>query len=451
MAADSEGPRPGDRHRPFARSYCGPPPRLTPAASARNRHYAESVERKRRVINIAASIAAAVSFLFSVIQLITQQGGFHVGVLNFIAASIFACIPLLHRVHPLVAPLTLVFASFVSLTVICVSLGTGSGLQFYFLVSATVALLVFGTDHVVLASVLAAVNAALVIFLEFTVPNDTGSQPEWSLKLGFATSVVTAFIIVAATLLYALRAIERAESAMDAEYERSEELLTNILPGTVAERLKNPSTTIIADKYEDASVLFADIAGYTERASQTPPADLVEFLNRLYSEFDALVDRHGLEKIKTSGDSYIVVSGVPEPRADHLEALGCLALRMRDALAGLADPRGREVPLRIGIGAGPVVAGVVGTRRFFYDVWGDAVNVASRMESTGVVGRIQVPEAVYARLDSEVVLEARGEVDVKGKGVMRTWFLNEQRDGASGLPGLVLADQDPGVTGSRAQ
>jgi adenylate cyclase len=175
-------------------------------------------------------------------------------------------------------------------------------------------------------------------------------------------------------------------------------------------------------------VLFADIAGYTERASDTTPTDLVEFLNRLYTDFDRLVERHGLEKIKTSGDCYIVVSGVPEPRPDHLEALACLALGMADAVAGLTDPRGRAVPLRIGMGAGPVVAGVVGTRRFFYDVWGDAVNVASRMESTGADGRIQVPHRVFERLKGDFELEERGDVVVKGKGVMRTWFLVAQRD-----------------------
>lgn len=211
----------------------------------------------------------------------------------------------------------------------------------------------------------------------------------------------------------------------------SESLLANILPASIAIRLKNPATTIIADKYDDASVLFADIAGYTERASQSTPADLVEFLNLLYTEFDRLVEQHGLEKIKTSGDCHMVVSGVPEPRPDHLEAVACLALKMGDAIVGLTDQVGQAVPIRIGMGVGPVVAGVVGTRRFFYDVWGDAVNVASRMESTGTQGRIQVPQEVYERLKDSFVFEPRGEVEIKGKGVMRTWFLVAQRDDVS--------------------
>jgi adenylate cyclase len=204
--------------------------------------------------------------------------------------------------------------------------------------------------------------------------------------------------------------------------------LANILPATIAERLKDPSRTIIADKYDDASILFADIAGYTQRASETTPSDLVRFLDRLYTDLDVLVDRHGLEKVKTSGDSYMVVSGVPQPRADHVEALACLALDMADAVSDLKDPQGRDVPLRIGIAAGPVVAGVVGARKFFYDVWGDAVNVASRMETTDVEGRIQVPQNVYERLNHSFVLEKRGAVDVKGKGLMQTWYLVGRRD-----------------------
>jgi adenylate cyclase len=204
-------------------------------------------------------------------------------------------------------------------------------------------------------------------------------------------------------------------------------LLTNILPASIADRLKNPATDVIADSYDDASVLFADIADFTERASQAVPSELVEFLNRLYTDLDGLADRRGLEKIKTSGDCYMVVSGVPDPRPDHLEALARLALDIVDTVAGLRDPLGQPVSLRIGLAAGPVVAGVVGARRFFYDVWGDAVNLAARMESTDREGRIQVPRNVYERLESDFVFEERGDVDVKGKGTVHTWYLVGER------------------------
>jgi class 3 adenylate cyclase len=246
--------------------------------------------------------------------------------------------------------------------------------------------------------------------------------------------------MVVVTVWFALRDTARAEAVMEAQYKRSEALVANILPASIADRLKEPERSIIADKYDDASVLFADIVGFTERASITAPADLVRFLDRLYSAFDALVEKHGLEKIKVSGDSYMVVSGVPRPRPDHVHALADLALDMADIAAEMKDSHGRSVPLRMGLACGPVVAGVVGSRRFFYDVWGDAVNVASRMESTDSEGRIQVPELVYERLEDEFVLRERGYVDVKGKGIMRTWYLVGRKP-VTDRSGNVLAEE----------
>ena len=312
---------------------------------------------------------------------------------------------------------------------ICYTIGTGSGLQFYFLVSATLVVLVFGIERIVLASMIVAVGVAATIALELLVPNDRGLGPHWSLTVGFVSSAIFSAVMVVATVWYAMREVDRAEKAMEAEYQRSESLLANILPASIASRLKDPTRTIIADKYDDASILFADIAGYTKRASDTTPTELVSFLDTLYTDLDALVDKHGLEKIKTSGDSYMVVSGVPQPRPDHVQAIACLALDMADAVADLKDPQGRAVPLRMGLASGPVVAGVVGARKFFYDVWGDAVNVAARMESTDVEGRIQVPQSVYERLKEEYVLEERGDVDIKGKGLMHTWYLVGRRTG----------------------
>jgi adenylate cyclase len=206
---------------------------------------------------------------------------------------------------------------------------------------------------------------------------------------------------------------------------------------------------VIADRYDEATVLFADMAGFTARTGDTTPEDLVKFLNRVFSDFDRLVEHHGLEKIKTSGDAYMVVSGVPRRRADHASALARLELDMREAASDLRDPHGRDVPIRIGIASGPVVAGVVGTRKFFYDVWGDAVNVASRMESTGIAGKIQLAEEVYEHLKDDFVLEKRGIIDVKGKGQMPTWFLigtertPVQSKAVTSLPGHFSAGDAP--------
>lgn len=410
------------------RPVCVPEVALESRVPARTRHHAESAARHRRVLNLAAMISAAISVLFGVQGLLIDLDPWWIPFVNLSSAVIFATIPWLCRFGELLAPLVFFLVAYATITVVCVHLGTGSGVQFYYLVAAAIMIVVLGIDHILIASTLAAAGAVTVILLELLVPDDTETQPPWAYTTSFILTVISAWILVVATLWYALREIRRAREAMEAEYERSERLLTNILPATIAERLKDPSRNVIADKYDDASILFADIADYTKRASDTAPGDLVRFLDRLYTDLDALVDRHGLEKVKTSGDSYMVVSGVPQPRADHIEALACLALDMADAVADLKDPKGRDVPLRIGLAAGPVVAGVVGARKFFYDVWGDAVNVAARMETTDVEGRIQVPHDVYERLNHAFVLEERGEVDVKGKGVMHTWYLVGRRD-----------------------
>lgn len=385
--------------------------------------YPKSVARQQRVLTRASRIGAVVSAFYTLLGIFIGRDVLAITLLSAVSTVIYLGIPLLYRYGELVAPMVFIIAAYVFITVLCLRIGTGTGIQFYYLVGASIAVLVLGIDHIALASVAAAVGAVITVALQLTVPENTGVQPDWAYAIGYMVSVATSWLMVIAIVWSALREITRAEWVIEAEYLRSESLLANILPAKIAERLKDPSRTVIADKYDDASVLFADIAGFTSRASDTAPTDLVRFLDQLYTKLDALVDRHGLEKIKTSGDSYMVVSGVPDQRPDHLEALAQLALDMADAVADLKDPRGRAVPLRIGLAAGPVVAGVVGARKFFYDVWGDAVNVAARMETTDVEGRIQVPQDVYDRLKRDFVFEERGDIDVKGKGVMHTWYL----------------------------
>jgi adenylate cyclase len=392
-------------------------------AVARNRHYDAATAQRRRLLSVATGLAAIVTAGFGVLQLIFSQSFGYLGFINLGTAALLAAIPLLYRFGELIAPLAFITVAYVAMTFLCWHLGTGTGLQFYFLVAAAAAVMIVGIERMGVAIAVAAVGVSLVIAIQFTVPHETGAEPPWFITVGFIVNTIAAGVLAVAVVWYGLRQIASAEAALEQEYARSEALLANILPASIAERLKEGSRSVIADKYDDASILFADIAGYTERASDTPPEELVAFLDDLYTSLDALVTRHGLEKVKTSGDAYMVVSGVPLPRPDHLEALAHLALDIADAVAGLTDSRGRAVPLRIGLASGPVVAGVVGSQRFFYDVWGDAVNVASRMESTVAAGRIQLPENDYQRLCGRFVFEERGDVEVKGKGVMHTWYL----------------------------
>ena len=403
----------------------------------RNQHYADIAARRARALNIAAWLAVTVSATFVVMQIVTRTWSWQVSTVNAGAMLIFAIVPWLQRFGELVAPLTFIGAAYVTVFAIGWDTGTGSGSQMFFLVGACLVVLLLGIEHIVLASALAAVAAGLIIAVEFLVPRDTGLQPAWAQSTSFVITAISSVMVVVVTVWFALRDTARAEAVMEAEYDRSEALLANMLPASIADRLKESGRSVIADKYDEASVMFADIVGFTERASSTAPADLVRFLDRLYSDFDALVDKHGLETIKVSGDSYMVVSGVPRPRPDHVQALADFALDMVEVAAGLKDPHGLALPLRVGMACGPVVAGVVGSRRFFYDVWGDAVNVASRMESTDSVGRIQVPEDIYERLKDEFVLQERGHIEVKGKGIMRTWYLVGRKAVAGETPDLV--------------
>ena len=222
---------------------------------------------------------------------------------------------------------------------------------------------------------------------------------------------LTAYLL----LQYAIR-------ARNAALAQSDRLLLNVLPRSIADRLKR-DPGVIAERYDDVTVLFADIADFTPFAERTSPEQVVGVLDQIFSAFDDLTARHGLEKIKTIGDAYMVAGGLPTPRADHAEAVVALAIDMLAELARLRRELGLELAIRIGIDSGPVVAGVIGRRKFIYDLWGDPVNTASRMESHGVVGRIQVTEAMYQRLRGRYRFEDRGVAEVKGKGPIRTYLL----------------------------
>jgi class 3 adenylate cyclase len=218
------------------------------------------------------------------------------------------------------------------------------------------------------------------------------------------------------------RALRREHHLLLAEQEKSERLLLNVLPASIAARLKD-TDDVIADAFADVTVLFADIVDFTRHSQQIAPEQVVKALNGLFSVFDQLAKQRGLEKIKTIGDAYMVVGGLPDRRPDHAVAVADMALAMRDEVAGRVDPSGRPLAVRIGIDTGPVVAGVIGTSKFSYDLWGDTVNTASRMESHGVAGCIQVTARTYERLKHEYRFERRGPIHVKGKGEMVTYVL----------------------------
>jgi adenylate cyclase len=290
------------------------------------------------------------------------------------------------------------------------------------LLTPVLAVLYFGPERskpfAVLFVGVVVVGLALDPFLRGTV-----SPPPYSVELG----LLLINLLIPGLIGYGLvRFIDGERVRARAE---SDALLLNVLPSSIAQRLKSGENPI-ADQFEEASVLFADVVDFTAWARSVPADDLVSFLDELFSALDRIVERAGLEKIKTVGDAYMAVAGVPTPRDDHAESLVEVAIAMQRAVLDLSPRIGRRMELRIGIASGPVVAGVIGQRKFHYDLWGDTVNTASRMESTGEPGCIQVTPETWTRVKDRYAWTRRDEVEIKGKGRMTTYLLK-----VAALPG----------------
>jgi adenylate cyclase len=278
--------------------------------------------------------------------------------------------------------------------------------------------------------------AYLAVFLCSGVAGELWGGVSPAVPRWFTTTMLGLNVTVCGTIVFTLLAVfarqrRDALTALRAEQAKAESLLLNILPRPIADRLKVEARTI-ADHVNSVSILFADVVDFTPLADRLPPADVVGVLDQLFTHFDGLAERYALEKIKTIGDCYMVAAGVPAPRTDHAHALALMALDMQEAMRSVAAVANLGLELRIGINSGPVVAGVIGRKRFLYDLWGDAVNTASRMESHGTSGRIQITRATKELLDDEFFCEPRGTISLKGKGEMETWYLVGRRKDRTG-------------------
>ncbi len=289
--------------------------------------------------------------------------------------------------------------------------------------------LVFGS----VASAIRWYFAFVVVFLGSGIAGEIVGPVSPEVPRWFTTTMLALNITVGGAIVFTLLAVFAAERraallALREEQAKAEELLLNILPSSIAEKLK-AQTRPIADHFGSASILFADVVDFTPWSERLQPAEVVGHLDRLFTHFDALAERYELEKIKTIGDCYMVAAGVPTPRPDHAHALAHVALDMLDAMRRQEELAALGLELRIGINSGPVIAGVIGRKRFLYDLWGDAVNTASRMESHGTAGRIQITRATYELLADEFECEPRGTISVKGKGEVEAWYLLGPSDG----------------------
>ncbi|MEY8843024.1 adenylate/guanylate cyclase domain-containing protein, partial [Cribrihabitans sp. XS_ASV171] len=304
-------------------------------------------------------------------------------------------------------------------------LGSGAGIFLFLLVVPAALLVVLGPrwkGTVFSGTFLCAATIVAILVLTDEPALTAASDPVFQTVLMTLAVFGTAFLSIAVAYV-AFQQAESAEDALEAEHARSEALLYNLLPEEIAARLKRDPDATIADSLPRVAILFADIVDFTPRAATLPPEEVVGFLNRVFRAFDALAEKHGLEKIKTIGDAYMVAAGMPTPCDAPVHRVAEMALEMLEATRKLSAEVPDGLQVRIGLHSGPAVAGVIGNRKLFYDVWGETVNTASRMESHGAPGRIQVTGAARAELGDDYRFERRGTVEVKGMGAVETWWL----------------------------
>ena len=383
--------------------------------------YPPSVQRRLRIMNVAAFLIALFTLVYTIEQVILDyQTWKPVIFINLVLIAIALGAPFLHRFNEIAGALTLAISENVGLFALTFILGTDAGLhmQYFALVAGYFVVFGLGRLRLIIALIFAGLVLHLAAWAWFTQERALLHVGSYELAELYVTAVLTTSTMVAAVVYYAFRLAEQAQ-------EQTDTLLHNILPAPIVDRLKSAPGAIIADELSDASVLFADLKGFVALAKRLGPARTVELLNTVVSAFDDLADAWHVEKIKTIGDAYMAASGIPEPASDHAQRLGGMALAMHSTLARIAQEQGVALALRIGIATGPVLAGVIGAKRLTYDVWGDTVNLASRLEGHSQPGRVLVSHATKAHVEERFAVERCGALDLKGFGLEEAWYLVE--------------------------
>jgi adenylate cyclase len=397
--------------------------------------YPPRLRRRLAVTNVISAMVSLMTIPYILIYIFYDWYGLLPAIIAFSPQIVlYALAPFFHRFGPTSAALYLCSIWLIFGIGYCMFFGRESGLQFYFLPGAAASMLVFGPERLFLSAcvTIVALIAFLVTEVVFVAPLDFIRVEPLFLDTLYYVTVPFAFLLIFTTSYFAFKEASQAEMALESEHEFSERLLQNILPRAVAIRLRDHHTQLVADQIPSATILFADIVDFTPRAARWEPQQVIAFLGRVFSQFDAIASAHGLEKIKTIGDAYMVAGGLPEPKPDHEAAVALMALDLLDCCRRISEQVGEPVEVRIGLDTGPVVAGVIGPNKLLYDVWGDTVNTAAHMESHGMAGRIQVADCLKKRLEDRFDFELRGDIEVKGKGSMRVWFLTGVKAGALG-------------------
>ncbi|MEM6618903.1 MAG: adenylate/guanylate cyclase domain-containing protein [Pseudomonadota bacterium] len=381
--------------------------------------------RKQAALNSSMLAAVLPPIFWMVFFPVFDPSLWPMTVINIGLVAFILSFPLVHYRSPELSLLLVSTVVPVVFTVETFLLGSATAVWMIMMIPPVSILVIGGPDwkRAILAST-ALCSLAMIACLYFlTEPYLPAAKHPFLVALLVACNIVSTIGLIVFFSYLASAYAERAEDALELENARSEALIYNLLPRDIAARLKADPDKTIADSLSKVAILFADITDFTPRAASLPPVEVVSLLNRVFRAFDKLADKHGLEKIKTIGDAYMVAAGLPNPCGDAVPRVAEMALDMQRTVAEMAHefPDGLEV--RIGLHAGPAVAGVIGNKKLFYDVWGETVNTASRMESHGEPGRIQVTTAAKEELDKNYNFEPRGNVFVKGMGEVETWFL----------------------------
>lgn len=382
--------------------------------------------RRVKLTNQGAALIAFFTICFNVLYTLYDFEGLSPAI-YFNTFSVVVYVLVLrfnHKGHHLLSKIVMMTMGLPQILVLCWLFGYQCGLNLFYFATTFYCVMIFSESEKVPLFGFTVISIVFYLLTYFLFSDGPGvlNLADSLLTIIYVSSFLGTFVIISIFVWLFYSDVQRAEKLLTHEHERSESLLQNILPKAVIARLKS-GETIIADRYPSVTVIFADIVDFTRLSTLLTPKDLVAKLNQVFSRFDKLVDIYGLEKIKTIGDAYMVACGLPEPRADHVKIAAEFALRMQDELKHIEDEKGGVFNIRIGIHSGPAVAGVIGTRKFAYDVWGDTVNTASRMESHGLPGEIQVSEDTYQLLKDTFTFEERGDMEIKGKGRMHTYLL----------------------------
>lgn len=381
--------------------------------------YPKKTKRRLLIVNVAAYLIVLASLNYAVLYSVTDFNKYQLIIYaNVFGLAVAMLVPFAHRFSDILGGVIVAFSQIVMMFYFISVLGRDSGIQLNYIIAAAVPFLIFDLSRIKLILTIALSALVFHIAAWFMFPADpvTLIHEPFLLANLYVNSALTAFCIVAVLAYYAMTLVRRAEAQTDA-------LLKNILPESVAEKLMIEPDRAIADSFKQATVLFADLVGFTPLSKGLGAEQTVKLLNDIFTEFDHLALKYELEKIKTIGDAYMVAAGIPEPTDDHERKMALFALDMLAKIKEISQSYDADINLRIGIQTGPVTAGVIGRRKFAYDVWGDTVNLASRMESHGVVGKIHVTADYKACLDGSFKFEPRGVIQVKGIGEVETWFL----------------------------